>query len=74
MHRGTGGQRAYANHVDRETGAIEVGHYADLTALDRDPFDRPAAETPRCLNAITVMPCHPTDALAGTEMLSGASW
>lgn len=33
---------AWVNHLDRETGTIEVGKYADLALLDRDPFDGPA--------------------------------
>ncbi len=35
---------AYVNHFDEMTGTIDVGKYADLVVLDRDPFDRPAAE------------------------------
>lgn len=33
---------AWVNHLDRFTGTIEVGKYADLAVLDRDPFDGPA--------------------------------
>ena len=29
---------AYVNHLDRETGTIEVGKLADLTVIDRDLF------------------------------------
>jgi len=29
---------AWVNHLDDVTGTIEVGKYADLTVLDRDPF------------------------------------
>jgi predicted amidohydrolase YtcJ len=32
---------AYVNHLDAETGSIEVGKRADLAVLDRDPFDHP---------------------------------
>ena len=30
---------AWVNHLDADTGTIEVGKYADLAVLDRDPFD-----------------------------------
>jgi predicted amidohydrolase YtcJ len=30
------------NHLDDVTGTIEVGKFADLAVLDRDPFDGPA--------------------------------
>lgn len=30
---------AWVNHLDEVTGTIEVGKYADLAVLDRDPFD-----------------------------------
>ena len=33
---------AYVNHLDRETGSLEVGKLADLAVLDRDLFDRGA--------------------------------
>jgi hypothetical protein len=29
---------AYVNHLDAETGSIEVGKLADLAVIDRDPF------------------------------------
>jgi len=32
------------NHLDEATGTIEVGKYADLALLDRDPFAGPADE------------------------------
>ncbi len=32
---------AYVNHLDRVTGTVEVGKYADLVVLDRDPFAGP---------------------------------
>ncbi len=35
---------AYVNHLDDETGAIELGKLADLVVLDRDPFEHPAAD------------------------------
>jgi hypothetical protein len=33
---------AYVNHLDAETGTLEVGKLADLAILDRDLFDRGA--------------------------------
>jgi predicted amidohydrolase YtcJ len=33
---------AYVNHLDEDTGSIEVGKLADLAVLDRDLFDRGA--------------------------------
>ncbi|MGZ8804732.1 MAG: amidohydrolase, partial [Microbacterium sp.] len=33
---------AWVNHLDDVTGTIEVGRYADLAVLDRDPFAGPA--------------------------------
>jgi predicted amidohydrolase YtcJ len=35
---------AWVNHLDADTGTIEVGKYADLAVLDRDPFAGPADE------------------------------
>jgi predicted amidohydrolase YtcJ len=35
---------AWVNHLDAETGTLEVGKLADLAVLDRDPFDHPAEE------------------------------
>ncbi len=35
---------AYVNHLDAETGSIEVGKYADLVVLDRNLFEHPVQE------------------------------
>jgi predicted amidohydrolase YtcJ len=35
---------AYQNHLERETGSIEVGKLADLVVLDRNLFETPVAE------------------------------
>jgi predicted amidohydrolase YtcJ len=35
---------AWVNHLDDVTGTIEVGKYADLAVLDRDPFAGPPEE------------------------------
>jgi predicted amidohydrolase YtcJ len=35
---------AHANHMERETGSIEVGKFADLIVLERNLFETPPAE------------------------------
>jgi predicted amidohydrolase YtcJ len=42
---------AFVNHLEAETGSIEVGKAADLAVLDRDLFAHPAEEigSARCL-------------------------
>jgi predicted amidohydrolase YtcJ len=35
---------AYVNHLDRETGSLEVGKLADLAVVDRNLFGAPAEE------------------------------
>jgi predicted amidohydrolase YtcJ len=35
---------AYVNHLDGDTGTIEVSKFADLAVLDRDLFDRGAGQ------------------------------
>jgi predicted amidohydrolase YtcJ len=35
---------AYVNHLDDDTGSIEVGKYADLAIVDRDLFAHPVEE------------------------------
>jgi predicted amidohydrolase YtcJ len=35
---------AYVNHLDRETGSLEVGKAADLVVIDRDLFSLPVDE------------------------------
>ena len=33
---------AYVNHLEADTGTLEVGKFGDLVVLDRDLFDRGA--------------------------------
>jgi predicted amidohydrolase YtcJ len=42
---------AYVNHLEHETGSIEVGKQADLVVVDRNLFDHPTEEisSARCL-------------------------
>jgi predicted amidohydrolase YtcJ len=35
---------AYVNHLDADTGSIEVGKYADLAVIDRNLFEQPVEE------------------------------
>jgi predicted amidohydrolase YtcJ len=35
---------AYVNHLEHETGSIEVGKYADLAVIDRNVFEHPVDE------------------------------
>jgi predicted amidohydrolase YtcJ len=35
---------AYVNHLDDQTGTVEIGKLADLVVLDRDPFAGPPSE------------------------------
>jgi predicted amidohydrolase YtcJ len=35
---------AFVNHLERDTGSIEAGKYADLAVVDRDLFAHPANE------------------------------
>ncbi len=35
---------AYVNHLDDQTGSIEIGKAADLVVLDRDLFEHPVSE------------------------------
>jgi predicted amidohydrolase YtcJ len=44
---------AFVNHLDDETGSIEIGKLADLVVLDRDPFEHPVSEIAETLVDLT---------------------
>lgn len=46
---------AWVNHLDGETGSIELGKAADLAVLDRNPFESPAAEIGRASVDLTIV-------------------
>jgi predicted amidohydrolase YtcJ len=46
---------AYVNHLDRDTGSIEVGKFADLAVLDRDLFAQPADEIEQARVQLTLV-------------------
>ncbi len=57
---------AYVNHLDHETGSIEVGKAADLVVLDRNPFEEPVAAIADARVALTLVdgrPVHTDPAL-----------
>ena len=35
---------AYVNHLDRDTGSIEVGKFGDVVVVDRNVFAHPVQE------------------------------
>ncbi len=46
---------AWVNHVEGETGTVEVGKAADLVVLDRDPFSLPPEEIGQCQVDLTMV-------------------
>jgi predicted amidohydrolase YtcJ len=46
---------AYANHLDGETGSIEVGKLADLVVLDRNLFELPVEEISQARVVLTLV-------------------
>ena len=46
---------AYVNHLDRETGSIEVGKLADLVVLDRNLFEHPMEEISQAKVLLTLV-------------------
>jgi len=49
---------AFVNHLD-ETGTLEEGKLADITVLDRDPFDLPPEEIGRSKPVLTLIEGEP---------------
>jgi predicted amidohydrolase YtcJ len=59
---------AYVNHLEAETGTLEVGKAADLAVLDRDLFDRSAGAIGEALVLATFVdgvPVYEEAALGG---------
>jgi predicted amidohydrolase YtcJ len=50
---------AYANHLEAETGSIEIGKLADLVVLDRNLFDRGAGEISDASVVLTLVEGEP---------------
>ncbi|RRO18952.1 amidohydrolase [Saccharopolyspora rhizosphaerae] len=50
---------AWVNHVEQDTGTIEVGKAADLVVLDADPFSLPPGEIASCGVDLTVVDGEP---------------
>ena len=46
---------AWVNHLEAETGSIEVGKLADLVVLDRNLFERPLAEIGQATALLTLV-------------------
>jgi hypothetical protein len=46
---------AYANHLEAETGSIEVGKFADLAVVDRDLFAHPVEEISQAKVELTLV-------------------
>ncbi len=46
---------AYVNHLDGDTGSIEVGKLADLVVLDRNPFEHPPSEIAQARALLTLV-------------------
>ena len=47
------------NHLERETGSIEVGKLADLVVLDRDPFAHPPSRIGEARVLLTLVEGEP---------------
>jgi predicted amidohydrolase YtcJ len=59
---------AWVNHLDAETGSLELGKAADLVVLDRDLFDRgsgPIGETRVIATFVDGVPVYETTDLDG---------
>ena len=42
------------NHLDKQTGSVEVGKSADLVVLDRNLFEIPASEISETRSLVTL--------------------
>ncbi len=56
---------AYVNHLDAETGSIEVGKLADLAVIDRNLFDHPVGEIAEATVDLTFVEGEPVYERAG---------
>lgn len=59
---------AFVNHLDHETGSLDEGKLADLTVLDRDPFELPPEEIATARVVMTLVEGQPVfegDSLEG---------
>jgi predicted amidohydrolase YtcJ len=50
---------AFVNHLDHETGTLDEGMLADLTVLDRDPFELPPEEIATARVVMTLVEGEP---------------
>jgi predicted amidohydrolase YtcJ len=65
---------AYVNHLDHETGSIEVGKLADLAVIDRDLFRAPPQEFGRGRVVLTLVEGEPVYTDLSLAELDLVSW
>jgi predicted amidohydrolase YtcJ len=58
---------AYVNHLDADTGSIEVGKLADLVVLDRNLFEHPTAEIADATALLTLVEGRRVHEAQGSE-------
>ncbi len=46
---------AYLMNLEEQVGSIEVGKFADMIVLDRNPFDIPETEISECKVQLTLL-------------------